>query len=1534
MLKNLLFVFSFLLSSISFVQAQSLSNKGKEFWVGYGSHVAMYEPERINIPNTNQTQPNPNAGKPQTDGGDQNMVLYFTSDRNATVTVDIPGLNWTRTYNVIANQVTSSDTIPKSGPQDARLVGEGLSNKGIHIVSSTAIIAYAHIYNQSVSGATLLFPVSTLSREYYSLNYDQVSNNNYSYSYAYVIATEDNTTIEIIPSATTVLNKPAGVPYQISLNKGEVYTVFGRLTGSTNSAFGTRYLGEDLTGTIIRSVATATSPCKKIAVFSGSGKLSLTCNSNVGSSDNYMQQSFPPNAWGKKYLTVPTAVLPGNIYRIAVKDPNTVVRRNGVRIFPGSLIRGFFYEFSTDVPELIESDQPIMVAQYISSATMNRLNNALVPQSSCNNDPSAGTLGDPEMIYLSPIEQTINKVTINSTSNNAITKHYLNLVMHKDGLLPGKKFLLDGLPITQLPNPHPGDPNYVYFQIDNLASGSHTIEADSGFNAIAYGYGAFESYGYNAGTNVNDLNQYVSVQNEFATVPFPSTCKGAPFKFSITLPYQPIKIDWKFNNTNGYLKDASGKNATDPPSITNVGNPIVPDDIIPSPTDPTKLLYVYRLPAVYSFAFNGDFPVRLIVENTSAANLGCTGVQEIDYDVRVFDPPITKLNAVSTGCIDDRLVLNATNTLEQDVKPLKYIWSINGQTSETLLGVKDSLITTEGLKNVKLKLITNIGCVSAVIDTTIAVSPRPAIAFLADAVRCLDKSFTITDKSSAGSASTFAALKSWQWEFDGLKDASTLISTSPSKTFTQRTALVKLLVTSSTGCLDSVSQILDVFPNPVVDFALPESCVKDVSSFNGSLVSIADPTRRLTKFDWDFGDAGATNPLYPNVIPATSPNPVQHFYTAPGAYTVKLGVTSQDGCYELKDTIFEVNGSDPVADFSVVNASGLCSNTPIEIANKSVMGVNSFGRITRVRVFWNWNPALNPPVPDANADITDEVPVKDKLYNNAYLDFNNVASKNYTIRMVAYSGESCFTDKFIQVPIKGSPVVNFNPIPSICLDTEQRSVSSLASQIDVSGIAAGNGIFSGPGIASNGVFRPYLVGAGDYPIKYTFTAANGCFDTLTQFIKVWPSPVSSYSTSTLICEKNEITFTSTANPVVGNLVNYEWIYSDAPATSFALNTNKKIFSTYGNFDVSHIVVTSNGCRDTLTNTLNINPLPVVDFKLANSICLPDGLAEFTNLTSTPDGKSMSYLWNYGDPGGNNQGTTEKGTHNFIVLKDYQVKLISTIPSTGCKDSITKIIQPLVDIFPQPQAEINSVDFVCIGTPIDFKEITDAKSGAASFMEKWNWDFVFTSSNSKDPNYLFRSPGTYTVKMTAISDKGCRSNQATKTVTIHPFPEISAGPDINVLDNGQKQLQATAKGTDLVYAWSPPTYLSATDVLQPVVLNPVEDMVYTLKVTGIGGCERTDKVKIYALKLIDPPNTFTPNGDGVNEVWEIKNLDLYNGCVVEIYTPQGLMVYRTVNYSKPWDGKYNGKPLPAGTYYYVINTNSERKSVAGYVTILK
>lgn len=398
-IKYLIFVFGVLCSTITI--AQDFSNKGREFWVGYGSHVSMY--------NTN--------GTIITSGGSQNMVLYFTSDQDANVTVEIPATGWTRSYKVLANQVTTSDIIPKTGTDDARLSVEGLSNKGIHIISDIGIIAYTHIYNSSISGASLLFPVSTLGRDYYSVNYTQVSNSAYSYGYTYVIATEDNTNIEIILSANTI-NYFKGDTIRQTLMKGEIYNIFGKLNTTTNP-----FKGEDLTGTRIRSVATSTSACKRIAVFSGSGKLSITCTTGSGSADNYIQQAFPSSAWGRKYLTAPTNKMPNNFYRVVVSNPSTIVKLNGAVINPATLINNFYYEFSSTAANLIESDLPIMVAQYITTAN------------SCGNNIIAGN-GDPEMIYLSPIEQTINKVTINSTSNFNIgaAYHFANIVIPKKAL--------------------------------------------------------------------------------------------------------------------------------------------------------------------------------------------------------------------------------------------------------------------------------------------------------------------------------------------------------------------------------------------------------------------------------------------------------------------------------------------------------------------------------------------------------------------------------------------------------------------------------------------------------------------------------------------------------------------------------------------------------------------------------------------------------------------------------------------------------------------------------------------------------------------------------------------------------------------------------------------------------------------------------------------------------------------------------------------------------------------------------------------
>lgn len=215
--------------------AQDFSNKGKDFWVGYGYHQIM---SGTNL---------------------QDMVLYFAADQNTNVTVTIPGIGYAQNYFVAANTVLTSSPIPKTGLQDARLLTESTipEKKGIHITSDKPIVAYAHIYNQSVSGATILFPTTTLGKEYFSVNYTNISNSPNSNCWFYVVAADTGTTtVEITPSAATI-NRPAGIPFLVTLQQGEIYNIMGQVSGNT---------GVDLTGSKIQSINTGAG-CKRIGVF-------------------------------------------------------------------------------------------------------------------------------------------------------------------------------------------------------------------------------------------------------------------------------------------------------------------------------------------------------------------------------------------------------------------------------------------------------------------------------------------------------------------------------------------------------------------------------------------------------------------------------------------------------------------------------------------------------------------------------------------------------------------------------------------------------------------------------------------------------------------------------------------------------------------------------------------------------------------------------------------------------------------------------------------------------------------------------------------------------------------------------------------------------------------------------------------------------------------------------------------------------------------------------------------------------------------
>jgi gliding motility-associated-like protein len=433
---------------------------------------------------------------------------------------------------------------------------------------------------------------------------------------------------------------------------------------------------------------------------------------------------------------------------------------------------------------------------------------------------------------------------------------------------------------------------------------------------------------------------------------------------------------------------------------------------------------------------------------------------------------------------------------------------------------------------------------------------------------------------------------------------------------------------------------------------MPGNCLADPFSQFTNSSKIADGSEPGFTYSWNFGDPNA-NGSNPNISVLKDP---QHKYAVVGPYNVTLTVTSKDECVADTTQVFIVNGSLPESGFNLQGGAEHCSNNLVTIKNNSSVDV---GRIVKLEIFWGGN--------DPSNKTIDNDPQPGELYAISYPDFFTPASKNYIVRVRAYSGDLCFEDSSVTIILYASPQLQFDPISSICSDVNSFQLKAGATN---NSSIAGNGLFTGKGVSSTGIFNPATAGAGVHIIRYTFT-------------------------------------------------------------------------------------------------------------------------------------------------------TDKGCVNFIEEK----------------------------------AEVYRV------------------------------------------------------------------------------PIANAGPDKVVLKDGIVTLTGSASGTNLSYLWTPDYKLNSTTILTPVA-SPEEDFTYNLTITSTDGCSDSDQVFVKVLKAPAIPNVFSPNGDGIHDKWQIDYLDSYPGATVDIYNRYGQLVFQSKGYSKPWDGNYNGKPVPFGTYYYIINPKNGRKQISGFVDIIR
>lgn len=1036
----------FIMLIFSFFQgayAQNTSNKGTEFWVAYTGHV---------------------------DGTNSRLYLYLTSDVNTTAAVkiggtDIPGSPFTIKSNevtpvlinpeILQVYIGSSDVIEK--------------NRAIQVVAQKPVVVYSHIFRAARSAATLVLPTKVLGREYYVAAYTQNQNANAgvnTYSQFTIIAVEDQTTIQITPTALELSSShTANTTFTKVLQKGEIYQYQSK---------------SDLSGSHIVSVAGANGSCKPIAVFSGSswvGFCSSTQPSNSGG-DNLYQQLYPITAWGKEFITAPFINKPYDVFRIYFSKDNTTLTINGTPVKTGNLNyspgpakdsyqKGEFFEFVSSTPNQIKASEPISLVQYQISQSCDIRNNGT------GNDPPYP--GDPEMTVLNPVEQTLSKITVYSALRDQtnprtqILQHFINVIIKDDYK---ESFTIDGsapkFAFTSI-----AGSGYSYLQEDVTGSSSinptHTLEAGGGFSAIAYGYGPVESYGYLAGADVKNLFQNIQISNPATQMETPDVCVGISAEFTLVLPYQTSSLTWTFDNV----------------TKATINNPVATTTMVNG-----VQVYKYSYGQDLTFSQPGSHEVKVKSLNPSPA--GCDPNEEITLNFEVYDLPVAIFSADKQQSCAGMPVVFSNQSLPKGKKISKWHWNFGDGTpveTRTSGDPFEHVFANPGDFQVTLSVASESGCESEVTaPLTIHVGIIPEAKFNFTSPSCETKEVAFTDVSTVAEGT----IVKWNWNF-GDASQSTVANPNvsnlknPVHTFSlPGTYTVTLVVETDEGCTNIPFKIdVIVHELPKVDFTIPDVCVSDAVTFT-NLSKDADGTNTNLRYVWDFGDSGS------GVLNSSVSKDGAHKYSAPGNYTVTLTVFNGIGCGTKTIKTFTVNGANPIASFEVLDKDNLCSNKDFMIKNTSTV---DFGKITRL----DW-------YIDGQLAKTVDNPVPDDVYAFNYPSFTSPLSKSVIITLIAYSGSaggSCKMTKDEEIILKASPVVAFYTPGSVCINSG--TVQIVATE---TGNSIGEGVFTGQGIIDpSGIFDPRVAGAGAHVITYRFTSSNGCTDEKTQLIDVFPAPV-------------------------------------------------------------------------------------------------------------------------------------------------------------------------------------------------------------------------------------------------------------------------------------------------------------------------------------------------------------------------------------------------------------------------------------------
>jgi gliding motility-associated-like protein len=832
-------------------------------------------------------------------------------------------------------------------------------------------------------------------------------------------------------------------------------------------------------------------------------------------------------------------------------------------------------------------------------------------------------------------------------------------------------------------------------------------------------------------------------------------------------------------------------------------------------------------------------------------------------------PPIARFNFL-TDC-NNRLTFAFRDL---SIGPETWLWNFGDGNTSTQQN-PTHVYADYGTYTVSLT-VTNGSCSHTTTRTIKVINEAPEFTAV-PTVACKEASILFTAQPADGSN-----IVNYRWDFG---NGVVVNTSSPTVNHLYRVSGVYNITLTTTdiyGCIYTRPKPQYVTINgPTAGFSGTNisGCKGLTTTFND--FSRGDGRNSIVKWEWIFGDG--------NTVTNTTNAPVQHTYVNPGFYTVKLRVTDATGCMDSLTLNDYVITSDPNARF--VSADTLsCPGARVQFTNTS-NGAN-------LTSYWDFGNGFN---------STD---------NSPFTSYTTTG--NYTVKLFITDQYGCtdslVEDTYVRVD---NPRASFTVNDSVSSCTPFEVQYTNTSQYYVSSYWD-----LGGGISTMTNPIQYYITPGVYPVYLAVTSPGGCTDTARKTIRVFDTTGSRITYLPLNgCKPLGVDLDSyTPGPM-----SYTWDFGDGTLVTDGPPALHHTYNFFGEFVPKLIMTDPAGCIIPITglDTIRIKGA-TTNFGWDNRLFCDSGFVRFTDSTTFND-PIVNFNWDFGD---GNTSNAQHPIHQYTSPGFYTVTL-DVLTQAGCVDTMR--VRNVIKVVESPLISIRGDSVVCINGFMSHQGVFERPDTS---VVKWSWQFPNGNNSALQlpVNQQYTSAGNFVVQSIATNSSGC-ADTSYKNIRVNPLPVVTMPASLTMQVGFPVQIPATYSPNTATWNWQPITGLSCTTCPAPVA-GPKFDTRYVVSFVDSNGCRNTGQIQILVIckgANVFVPNTFSPNGDGSNDVFYVRGRGLERVKTLRIFNRWGEIVFEQNNFpvNNPmygWDGKHKGNKPHPDVYVYQVEVFCENSEI--------